>query len=104
MTTTLNFPANTLDQDNTFTFAFKGFKGQERIRTGYLFDGEEEGIYIMQRGACLKAEYTEKDIKERKRLNTMKPLRTGDVVELGGKQYTVKINGDFSDAGRLIPV
>lgn len=104
MNVTLNFPAETLDQDATFTFAFKGFKGQERVRTGYLFDGEEEGIYIMQCSACLKAVYTDKDIEERARLNSMTPLRTGDIVELNGKQYTVKINGDYSDAGRLIPV
>lgn len=104
MAVKLNFPVDTFDQDNTFTFAFRGYKGRDARRDGYLLDCEEEGIYIMQRGACLKGQYTEKDREERARLNDMEPLRTGDTVEVRGKLYTVKILGDYSDAGRLIPV
>jgi hypothetical protein len=99
----LKFKTDNFDQDNTFTFAFPGSRGQERVRTGYAANFEE-GVYIMQRNACIKAEYTAKDHEETARLNAMTPLRTGDIVEINGKQYSVKILGDYSDAGRLIPV
>ena len=103
MITTLNFPADNFDQDNTFTFAYQGFRGQDRTATGYLFDAGEEGVFIMKRSACLKDAYTEKDREESARLAAMLPVRNGDVIEVGGKQYTVKILGNYSDAGRLIP-
>jgi len=105
MTTTLNFPRDNFDQDNTFTFAYQGIRGQERTATGYLFNSEDEGvIYLMKQSACLKGEYTAKDDEERARLNAQVPVCNGDVVEVAGKQYTVKILGNYSDAGRLIPV
>jgi acyl-CoA hydrolase len=104
MTIVLNIKTDNFDQDNTFTFAFPGSRGQERVRTGYVADFEDEGMYIMQRSACLKAQYTDKDYEETARLNAMNPIRTGDIVEVNGKQYSVKILGDYSDAGRLILV
>ena len=103
MTTKLNFRTNIQDQDNTFTFVYKNSRGQERTGTGYLFDGEQEGIFIMQQSACIKSHYTQKDREESARLQAMTPLRTGDIVELEGKTYTVQINGNYSDAGKLIP-
>ena len=104
MTIKLNFRTNIQDQDNTFTFAFKNSRGQERKRTGYVFDGgKEEGIVIMQKSACIKLQYTQKDKEESARLQAMTPLRAGDIVELQGKNYIVQINGDYSDFGQLIP-
>lgn len=102
--TTLNFPVDNFDQDNTFTFAYTGIFGKQWTATGYLFEDKEEGvIYIMKQSACLKDVYTDADRAESARLAAMTPIRTGDVVEVGGKQYTVKIIGNYSDAGRLIP-
>ena len=102
MTTTLNFPVDSFDQDNTFEFEYTGFRGQARRATGYLFqDGEK--IFVMKKSDCLKAQYTAKDDEERARLNAMQPVRTGDAVTVNGRQYTVKILGNYSDAGRLIP-
>lgn len=103
--TTLNFTRDNFDQDNTFTFAYQGVRGQERTATGYLFDSKDEGvIYIMKQSACLKGEYTAKDNEERARLNAMTPVRDGDVVEVEGQQYKVRILGNYSDAGRLIKI
>lgn len=99
MSQVLNFPRDNFDQDNTFTFAYHR-RGQERTATGYLF--KDEGvIYIMQKSACLKSAYTAKDVEERARLNAMTPVRDGDVVEVEGQQYEVRILGNYSDAGRL---
>ena len=102
--TTLNFICGAFDQDNTFTFAYQGRGRQECTATGYLRDYGDEGVFIMQQAACIKDQYTAKDDEERSRLNAMTPVRDGDIVEVEGKQYKVKILGNYSDAGRLIPL
>lgn len=90
------------DQTCTFRFAFSRPTRGEQRRTGYLFASRSEGkLYIMQQSACIKDTYTAADIAERERLASEQPLRTGDVVEVEGAQYTVHISGDFSDAGYL---
>ena len=102
MNQVLNFTRDNFDQDNTFTFAYRGVRGQERTATGYLFNSKDEGvIYIMKQSDCLKGAYTAKDVGESARLNAMTPVRDGDVVEVEGQQYKVRILGNYSDAGRL---
>jgi len=102
---TLNFPRDNFDKDNTFTFAYKGFRGNECTATGYLFNSVDEGvIYLMKQSACLKAVYSDADKSERARLNAMAPVRTGDTVTVDGKQYKVRVLGNYSDAGRLDPI
>ncbi len=86
----------------TFIFAYKDRRG-EHVATGYIFDGGEHGIYIMQESACITASYTVADRADMARLAAMTPLRDGDVVSVGGTLYRVQILGNFSDAGRLIP-
>lgn len=110
MTKTLSFPVDNSDQKNTFAFEFIGWSGKTRTRTGYLLTGyllnaKREGtIYIMQRSACMKDVYTQADYEEGDRLAAMEPVRDGDVVCVDGEQYMVKILGNFSDAGRLVPI
>ena len=109
-TKTLSFPVDNFDQKNTFAFEFTGWSGKTRTRTGYLLTGyllnaKREGtIYIMQRSACMKDVYTQADYEEGDRLAAMEPVRDGDVVCVDGEQYMVKILGNFSDAGRLVPM
>lgn len=100
---TLNFPRDNFDQDNTFVFAYPGVRGVERTATGYLFNSDG-AIYVMKQSACLKDSYTDADRAERARLDAQAPLRTGDVVTVDGKQYRVRILGNYSDAGRLDPL
>ena len=101
----LNFPKQVNDQDTTFRFAFNNHRGVEQSRTGYLFDDTQENvIYILQTGVMIQDVYSEKDVEERNRLNAQVPVRHDDVVEVEGKQYTVKILGNYSDAGRLVPI
>ncbi|UTS52020.1 hypothetical protein [Synechococcus phage BUCT-ZZ01] len=105
MTQQLNYMADNFDQENTFSFEYVGFRGVTRRATGYLFNCEKENkIYILQKSAYIKSHYTEADNAERTRLNTMTAVKTGDIVEVEGKKYEVKILGDYSDAGRLIPI
>lgn len=104
MTTTLNFPRDNFDQDNTFVFAYQGARGIERQATGYLFQSGDQGIFIQKKSAFIADSYTEADRAESARLAAQAPLRTGDEVTVEGKQYKVRILGNYSDAGRLIPV
>jgi hypothetical protein len=88
-----------------FTFEINRHNGAKGSRDGYIFKCEREGtIYLMQKSAILQDCYTPEQVAERDRLNASKPLKTGDIVLFEGKPHTVKINGDYSDAGVLIPV
>jgi hypothetical protein len=103
--TTLTYPANTFDRDACFAFEYD-YKGKPQRAAGYLFNDTQEGvIYILQKGSCLKAHYTEEDRVYTNRIYFGEEvLRSGDAVTVDGKQYEVKILGNYSDAGRLIPV
>lgn len=56
----------------------------------------------MQASTVIKDEYSLEEIEQHERLNAMKPIALGDTVTVNGAEYTVKILGDFSDAGYLI--
>lgn len=104
---TLNLTTDTLDQDNTFVVEVRGFKGMKRITAslhcGYQKDAD--GIFwAMKRSACLKAVYTAKDDEERDRLNAMEPVRSGDIVLIGGQQFKARMLGDFSDCAIFDPI
>ena len=99
-----HYGSRDFSQDETFTFSVPNPRRGDVPRTGYVLDCEEEGMFLMQKSACLKQHYTTQDHIDRARLNAMTPIKTGDIVLVNGKQYEVKILGDYSDAGRLIPV
>ena len=96
----LTFSTDTLDQDNTFRMVVKGFRGDVPI-TASLHKGYQKDadgiIWAMKNSACLKAVYTAKDDEERSRLNSMEPVRHGDIVEIEGSQYKVRVLGNYSD-------
>lgn len=99
----LTFPVDTFDQDATFPFEYLNYKNLPFVSTAYLFNSEKEGkIYIMQKNACIKAEYTEKDYQESKRMKEETPVRNGDKVVVGSNVYLVTILGNYSDAGYLV--
>lgn len=105
MIQTLSFPVDTFDQKRTFTFEYSGWSGKTRKGTGYLLSAKLEGkIYIMQRSTCIKDSYTAADHEESERLAAMEPVRDGNVVMVDGDLYLVQILGNFSDAGRLVPI
>ena len=93
------------DLDARFTFEITRYNGLKSDRDGYIFKDDSNGVvYIMQSSATLQSSYTPEEIASRDRLNAMKPLKTGDIVIFEGRQHSVKINGDYSDAGVLIPL
>lgn len=104
---TLNLSTDTLDQDNTFVVEVQGFKRLVPA-TAVLYCGyqkNDDGIFwALKKSACLKAEYTAKDIEERARLNAMEPVRNGDIVLINGKQYKARVLGNFSDCAIFDPI
>lgn len=107
-TRTLIERLDTFNDDALFTFQWTDRRGRIQSRTGYIFDARDcrlqPGVFLMQKSACLKAHYTEADRALTQRLTTEVPVRDGDVVEFNGELFTVKINGDYSDAGMLLPI
>lgn len=61
-------------------------------------------IFVMQHASCLKAKYSAADIAALDRFRTLEPIKNGDEVEVAGKRYTVRVLGNYSDAGYLVPV
>lgn len=107
MAHTLNISTDTLDQDNTFAMEVPGFKKTIRITASLHKDYQKEGdgiFWAMKKSACLKAEYTAKDDEERTRLNNMQPLQTNEIVIIEGKEYKVRVLGNFSDCAIFDPV
>lgn len=95
---------DTFHYESHFTFELTRYNGTKSTRTGYIFkDVDTNTVHLMQKSAVLKSHYSEQDIANRDRLNEMTPVANGDTVLFEGKPYTVKIKGDYSDAGLLIP-
>ena len=106
MNTNLNFPADTWDRNAHFAFEWTDRRGDAVRNAGYLCNDTSEGvIYLMRAASCIKDEYTDADRAYGNRIDRGEQVvRNGDVVTVDGKQYTVKILGNYADAGRLMPV
>lgn len=87
-----------LKEKQNFSVMYRG-----RRKTCYLiFD---EGKYwVMQRPSMLRDTYTEAELSELGRLRDMQALTDGDKITVDGREYTLKVQGDYSDLGYLVPV
>lgn len=106
MAHTLNISTDTFDQDNTFAIEVPGFKKTIRITASLHKDYQKQGdgiFWAMKKSACLKAQYTAKDDEERTRLNNMEPLQANEIVVIDGKEYKVRVLGNFSDCAIFDP-
>lgn len=104
---TLRPVSDNFDRVNTFSLQVKGFRGPKVIwcslRQG--FQTADDGIFwVMQHAGVIADSYTEAEVAERNRLNSETPVKDGDIVLVGGCEYQVKVNGDYSDAAILEPV
>lgn len=102
---TLRFTTNGIF-DDAAKFAFEYERRGSPVRaTGYLRDYRDsgEGVVLMQEPTFLADSYSEAEIAMRKRVASEEPVRDGDIVEVEGERFRVRILGNYSDAGRLIP-
>lgn len=102
---TLRFSTSTFDADAKFAFEYQGRRGSQVRATGYLKDyrNSGEGVVLLQSPRFLSNSYSDADIALDRRIASEEPVRDGDIVEVEGERFRVRILGDYSDAGRLIP-
>ena len=98
---TLNVAIDSFDKGNMFTVALPRKNRATKIMSCSLHSGyqtEGDGVlWVMQNGAVLKSHYTAADIAHSDRMNSMAPLNNGDVVMIEGKEYKLRVKGDYSD-------
>ena len=98
--TTLTLSTGSFDQLHTFTILVQGARKMRTI-TASLHQGyqsKNDGIYWALQGAvCMKQEYTEQDLAETNRLNSLIPIKHKDIVTINNEYYKVKVLGNFSD-------
>jgi hypothetical protein len=96
-----------MERSSIYAVEYTGFKGRTVRTEGYIFDGRDckrdPAVFLMQKSACLQGHYSEEDIAHINRIRTETPIRHGDVVQFKGQLFTVKILGNYSDCGRLVP-
>ena len=102
----LAFPTSNFDRAAGFAFTYLDYKKNLQRAEGYLFrDDTDDQIYLMKRAVCLQATYTQAERDQIDRINYgAEVVNHGDTVQVEGKLYTVKILGNYSDAGRLIAI
>ena len=103
---TITHHADFADLASLFTVEVSSARrGKYAIRC-YAHDGRgyDNVPFINQASACLKDHYTAEDRAASARLASEEPVRDGEIVLLNGRQYRVKVIGDYSDAARLLPV
>jgi hypothetical protein len=105
MTRELTHHENAFHDASLFNLEVTDRRGTRNLRC-YAHDGRgyDGKPFINQNSSCLKSHYTDEDRATTERLRTEEPVRHGDVVTLSGKTYRVHVNGDYSDAAKLIEV
>jgi hypothetical protein len=100
---TLTLSTGSFDQDNTFHITKLKYS---RCKLFKDYQKEGDGIYwVMLCSAMLKAEYTDKDREESARLSEpASAVDDGEVVLVDGKQFRVRVLGQYSDCAVLDPV
>jgi hypothetical protein len=93
---TLTVAIDNFDQVNTFNIEYVGTRGVLRTLTASLRESDGE-FWALKNSACLKDSYTDADDQERNRLASETPVKNNDVVLINGKQYKVRVNGNYSD-------
>lgn len=103
MTIELTFKRDNFDRDAHFAFEYLDYKKRPTVAEGYLFRDPTDGqIFLMKSAAMIKDSYSAADIAHTDRIyRGEQVVRSGDTVLVDGKPHTVKVLGNYSDAGRL---
>ena len=102
MTRTLPNCKDAFDLDALFNLEVTDRRGTRNLTCYAKAWGDE--AFINQSAPMLKDVYTDADRALTERLRTEEPVRHGDEIILEGVRYRVHVNGDYSDAAKLIPV
>ena len=93
----LKLSTGSFDQINTFrVFSKRGFPMTASLYQGYEKEGD--GIYwAMNHGATLQSHYSAADKAETARLKREAVLMQDEIVLIDGKQYKIRILGNYSN-------
>lgn len=98
---TLNLTTD-LDNKQTFTVNVE-FSKVSRVCILRKYK-DQPLIQVTQGSTKLHDSPTIAEIQDRLRLNLMTPLIDGEVVTVDGKQYALRVRGNYSDLGYLAPL
>ena len=83
------------DRVNSFVVKFDGSSGSN---VASLRKSHHTGMFwALKRNTRLKDIYTEDDRAESARLNASEPICDGEIVEIEGNKYKVRVLGNFTD-------
>ena len=106
--TSLSYSESKQVQTRSFPVATKSKNLPMNCYVFYASDSKK--YYLMQQSSCISSHYSELDIWERERMQSMTPLKDGDFVRVSGesvlegdegKLFKVVVQGNYSDAGFL---
>jgi hypothetical protein len=90
----LRLSVDTFDLEAKFKVA--GVGGDVSLHKDYK--KTNDGIlWGLQSGAMIKSYYSEEDRAHSARMNSLEPLKNGEIVLIEGEQYTTRILGNYSD-------
>lgn len=99
----LTVTTDSFDLSHTFALSVNVISGRPprritcTLRQGY--QKSDDGRYwAMQKSAVIKSEYTQDELAAHARLLSDTPVSNGDLVEIAGNAYRVRILGDYTDA------
>lgn len=88
---------------NELKFKLQGIRGEVSVFKDYQKAGD--GIlWGMQHGTMIKGQYSEADLKHSERMRNEISIKNGEVVLIAGKQYKVRILGNYSDCAIFDPM
>lgn len=103
----LNVAIDNFDSANSFNVEVQGRSGVLNKKCSLRRDFVKQGdgiLWALSSGAVLKDVYSDADIAERQRLNSESALKHGDIVEIEGSLYKVRVKGNYSDCAIFDPV
>lgn len=105
-TRTLTLSTDSFDRINTFNISLPTKRNPEDRMTGcslhrdYRVAGDGV-LWAMNAGSIISSSYSPAEIAERNRLNAEAPVKNGDIVEVEGKLYRMRVLGRYSDCAIL---
>ncbi|HPD73472.1 MAG TPA: hypothetical protein PLL30_16995 [Candidatus Krumholzibacteria bacterium] len=102
---TMQLHTDSFDRKNTFRIRCgrDGYAARASLHRGMLT--RDDGVlWVLQHASCIASSYSADEIAERERLAAEAPVVNGEIVEVEGEKYRVRVIGDYSDCAILDPV
>lgn len=88
------------ESNRALRFKVEGVPGEVSLMRDSLKEGDGM-LWGMQHGTMLKAHYTEADRAHTLYMQSVTPIKHHDIVKVEGRNYRVRVSGNYSDCIRL---